>query len=38
MPDTLVAFAINGGIPAGMRKFFTSHPTLDERINALRNA
>jgi len=38
MPDTLVAFSINGGIPAGLRKFFTSHPPLDARINALRNA
>ena len=38
MPDTLVAFGINGGLAEGMRKLFMSHPPLDERINALRNA
>ena len=38
MPDTLVAFGISGGMPEGLRKLFTSHPPLDERINALRNA
>ena len=38
MPDTLVAFGINGGMPAGIRALFRSHPTLDDRINALRNA
>jgi len=38
MPDTLVAFGISGGMPQGLRKLFTSHPPLDDRINALRNA
>jgi len=34
MPDTMRAFGIAGGIG----KFFSSHPPLDERIAALRNA
>ncbi len=38
MPDTLVAFGISGGLATGMRKLFTSHPPLDQRISALRNA
>jgi len=38
MPDTLVAFGISGGLAQGFRKLFTSHPPLEERINALRNA
>jgi heat shock protein HtpX len=38
MPDTLVAFGISGGLATGMRKLFTSHPPLDERIRRLRNA
>ena len=38
LPDTLVAFAINGGMPAGIRKLFMSHPPLEERIAALRAA
>ncbi len=38
MPDTLVAFGINGGLPQGLMKLITSHPPLDDRINALRNA
>ena len=38
MPDTLVAFAISGGLAQGFRKMFTSHPPLEERIFALRGA
>jgi len=38
MPETLVAFGISGGLATGFRKLFLSHPPLDERIVALRNA
>jgi len=34
MPAEMAAFGIRGG----MKKFFMSHPPLDERIEALRNA
>ena len=33
LPKQLAAFGIN----SGMKKFFSTHPPLDERINALRN-
>lgn len=35
LPQAIQAFAISGG---GMRKLFSSHPPLEERIAALRNA
>lgn len=38
MPDALVAFGISGGMPAGLRAVFASHPPLDARIAALRSA
>ncbi len=38
MPDTLVAFGISTGKLSGLRAMFASHPPLDDRINALRNA
>ncbi len=38
MPDALVAFGISENARQGMRALFTSHPPLDERIAALRNA
>lgn len=38
MPETLVAFGISSGMRQGMRVMFSSHPPLDDRINALRNA
>ena len=38
MPETLVAFGISAGTRKGIRALFSSHPPLDERINALRNA
>jgi heat shock protein HtpX len=38
LPDQMVAFGINGGLAAGMRKLFMSHPPLSERIAALQAA
>ena len=38
MPETLVAFGISGGLASGYRKLFLSHPPLEVRIEALRNA
>jgi len=38
MPETLVAFGISGGLKQGLMTLMASHPPLDERINALRNA
>ncbi len=39
MPDSMVAFGIrNGGLKQGLMKLFRTHPPLDERIAALRNA
>ena len=35
LPKAIQAFGISGG---GMRKLFSSHPPLEERIAALRNA
>ncbi|MDH5711905.1 MAG: protease HtpX [Gammaproteobacteria bacterium] len=37
LPDQLAAFGISGGIGAGMKKLFMSHPPLDERIARLRD-
>ncbi len=37
MPDTMRAFGIAGG-GGGIRRLFSSHPPLDQRIEALRNA
>jgi heat shock protein HtpX len=34
----MAAFGIAGGIPAGLRRLFMSHPPLDARIAALRQA
>jgi heat shock protein HtpX len=36
LPDRLQAFGISGGVGAGLKRFFMSHPPLDERIEALR--
>ena len=36
LPDQLAAFGISGGIGAGMKRLFMSHPPLEERIAALR--
>lgn len=38
LPDTLTAFGINQGLKQGFAAMFASHPPLDERIQALRNA
>ena len=38
MPDTLTAFGITEGVKDGFRKLFASHPPLEERIAALRQA
>jgi len=35
LPEQMAAFGINGG---DIQKIFSSHPPLDERIAALRNA
>lgn len=35
MPDSMVAFGINGGGLQGMKAMFASHPPLDDRIAAL---
>jgi heat shock protein HtpX len=36
LPESLMAFGINRGARAGMRAMFASHPSLDDRIAALR--
>jgi heat shock protein HtpX len=38
MPETLVAFGISSGMRQGLRAMFSTHPPLEDRINALRNA
>jgi len=35
LPSQMAAFGIAGGIPSGMKKFFMSHPPLEDRIKAL---
>lgn len=36
LPDQMAAFGISGGIGAGLKKLFMTHPPLDERIARLR--
>ena len=36
LPDQMSAFGISGGESGGIRRLFTTHPPLDERIDALR--
>lgn len=38
LPDQMAAFGIAGGIGDGFKRLFMSHPPLEERIAALRNA
>jgi len=38
LPDQLAAFGINGGLGAGIKRLFMSHPPLDERIAALKQS
>jgi heat shock protein HtpX len=35
LPDQIQAFGISGGVGAGLKRLFMSHPPLDERIAAL---
>jgi heat shock protein HtpX len=38
LPDKMAAFGIAGGKVGGLRKLFMTHPPLEERIAALKNA
>lgn len=38
LPKQVAAFGISGGVGHGLKKLFMSHPPLEERIAALRNA
>lgn len=38
LPKQVAAFGISGGVAHGFRKLFMSHPPMEARINALRNA
>ncbi len=38
LPKQVAAFGISGGVGSGLRRLFMSHPPLEERIAALRNA
>jgi len=38
LPERMAAFGINGGTPSGLKRLFMSHPPLEERIEALRQA
>ena len=38
LPDSIQAFGISGGQRSGFRRFFMSHPPLDERIAALQRS
>ncbi|WP_242107235.1 protease HtpX [Luteimonas aquatica] len=38
LPTQIQAFGIAGGIPQGVKRLLMSHPPLEERIQALRNA
>ncbi len=38
LPDQLAAFGISGNVGSGFKRLFMTHPPLDERIQALRNA
>ncbi|HEY6644231.1 protease HtpX [Povalibacter sp.] len=38
LPDKMAAFGISGGIGSGLKRLFMTHPPLEERIAALRNA
>ena len=35
LPEQIQAFGISGGVGAGLKRLFMSHPPLDERIAAL---
>jgi heat shock protein HtpX len=38
LPKQVAAFGISGGVGSGLQRLLMSHPPLDERITALRNA
>jgi len=38
LPDAVKSFGISGGVGGGLKRLFMSHPPLDERITALREA
>jgi heat shock protein HtpX len=38
LPDKLEAFGINGALGSGLKRLFSSHPPIEERIAALQNA
>lgn len=38
LPKQVAAFGISGGVAHGLRRLMMSHPPLEERIEALRNA
>ncbi len=38
LPDKMAAFGITGGLGNGLKRLFMTHPPLEERIAALRNA
>jgi heat shock protein HtpX len=38
LPDSMTAFGISGGLQSGLRALFASHPPLEVRIQALRDA
>ena len=38
LPDQMAAFGISGGVGAGLKRLFMSHPPLEERIEALQAA
>lgn len=38
LPSQVQAFGISGGVGAGLKRLFMSHPPLSERIQALRDA
>jgi len=38
LPDQMAAFGISGGVGQGFRRLFTTHPPLEERIEALKRS
>lgn len=37
LPEQMAASGISGGVGSGLKKLFTTHPSLDDRIAALKN-
>ncbi len=38
LPEKMAAFGISGGVGSGLKRLFMTHPPLEERIEALRQA